>query len=170
MTPAPDASRITTWPAALKYVTKHIGPNETLANRIRQLVVEQHEHEERWWAGREAIIKKHTSRISNQQQAADLLQSLGAVPTTLRPINEDSEKLELEDYDKKVYGELLKMTAAYDRKLRAMGIPFFAIKHDQVLTGNRKDQGGDARIDRGELRQLQKRIVQHLEDLFLETD
>lgn len=168
MTPTPDASRITAWPAALKYVTKHIGPSEALGNKIRQLIAEQHKHEEQWWAGREAIINKHKSRVDKQQEAADLLQSLGGIPTTLRPINEGSERAELEGYDKKVYGELVKMTAAYDRQLRALGIPFYAIKHDLVIFENDREQGGNARIDRGELRELQKRMLQHLQDLFLE--
>ena len=77
--------------------------------------------------------------------------------------------MELEAYDKKVYGELLKMTATYDKQLRAMGIPFYAIKHDLVIL----EEGAElpnkiGRIDRGELRGLQRRILQHLEDLFID--
>jgi hypothetical protein len=177
MTPAPaiisvsDASGITTWPAALKHVTKYVAQNEVIAAKIRHFVIEQHKHETQWWAGREAILKKHQSRGDNQQQAADLLKSIGGIPTTLRPINEGSEKTELAAYDKKVHGELTKMTAAYDKQLRAMGIPFYAIKHDLVILEKGPEKSTTkGRIDRGELRELQRRMLQHLEDLFVEDD
>lgn len=166
---SPDASGITTWPAALKHVTRYIAQNEVIATKFRHMVAEQHKHEKQWWAGREAIIKKHQARGDNQQQAADLLKSIGGIPTTLRPINEGSERMELEAYDKKVYGELLKMTAAHDKQLRAMGIPFYAIKHDLVILEEGVEMPNKAgRIDRGELRVLQRRVLQHLEDLFLD--
>lgn len=165
----PDASGITTWPAALKHVSKHLGQNEVVATKFRHLVTEQHKHETQWWASREAIIKKHRSRGDSQQQAADLLKAIGGIPTTLRPINERSEKTELEVYDRKVYGELMKMTAEYDKQLRAMGIPFYAIKHDLVILEQGPEKATTkGRIDRGELRELQRRMLQHLEDLFVE--
>lgn len=167
--PVSDASGITTWPAALKHVTKYIAQNEVIATKLRHLVTEQHKHETQWWASREAIIKKHQSRGDNQQQAADLLKSIGGIPTTLRPINEGNEKTELKVYDEKVYGELMKMTAAYDKQLRAMGIPFYAIKHDLVILEHGSEKATTkGRIDRGELRELQRRMLQHLEDLFIE--
>lgn len=167
----PDASGITTWPAALKHVTKYIGQNEIIAAKFRHLVTEQHKHETQWWAGREAIIKKHRSRGDSQQQAADLLKAIGGIPTTLRPINEGSEKSELASYDRKVYGELMKMTAEYDKQLRAMGIPFYAIKHDLVILEQGLEKATTkGRIDRGELRELQRRMLQHLEDLFVGDD
>lgn len=167
--PVPDASGITTWPAALKHVTRYIAQNEVIATKLRQLVAEQHQHEKQWWASREAITRKHQSRGDNQQQAADLLKSIGGIPTTLRPISEGSEKTELEAYDKKVYSELVKMTAAYDKQLRAIGIPFYAIKHDLVILEEGREKATmKGRIDRGELRELQRKMLQHLEDLFLE--
>ena len=40
--PVPDASLITTWPAALKHVTKHLLQDGKTAQRIRSLITEQH--------------------------------------------------------------------------------------------------------------------------------
>jgi hypothetical protein len=169
VTPVPNVSSITTWPAAMKHITKYIASNEIIGAKIRQLITDQHKHETQWWAGREAIIKRHKSRGRNQQQASDLLKAIGGFRATLRPINDSTEKAEVESYDKKVYGELIKMTASYDKQLRSMGIPFYAIKHELViLEQGHEKASSEGRIDRGELRELQKRMLRHLEDLFLE--
>lgn len=168
VSPVPDASCITTWPAALKHVTKYIASNETLGAKIRQMLADQHNHEKRWWAGREAVVEKRKSRGNHQQQASDLLRAIGGT-TNLRPVDDSTEKAELESYDRKVYSELTKMVASFDRQLRSMGIPFYAIKHELVILEQGKEKTrSTGRIDRGELRELQKRMMQHLQDLFSE--
>lgn len=173
----PDASSITTWPAALKHVTRHLVPNEQVANRIKHLINEQHKHEGQWWAGREAIVARHNGSSDTSQQVSAILKSLGAnVPQPEKPRNaqSDAEQLkvneaELKTYDEKVYKALLAMTADFDRQLRDMGIPFYAIKHELVILkdGPEKMPGEHkGKVDKGELRDLQKRMCQTLEDLF----
>ena len=75
---------------------------------------------------------------------------------------------ELQAYDKKVYAGLLAMAADFDRQLRGLGVPFYSIKHELVILEEGKEKAGAirGRLDRGELRELQKRMLQHLEDLF----
>lgn len=79
-----------------------------------------------------------------------------------------ADQAELEAYDKKVYAGLLAMAADFDRQLRSIGVPFYAIKHDLVVLEEGPEKAGatKGRIDRGELRELQQKMLQTLEDLF----
>jgi hypothetical protein len=173
----PDASTITTWPAALKHTTRYLVPNEKVASRVKHLINEQHKHEKEWWASREAIVARHEGRSGTSQQVSAILQSLG-VQNTSQPapvpleLSADQKKLneaELKAYDEKVYKALCAMAADFDRQLREMGVPFYAIKHELVILkdGPEKTPGEHkGKIDKGELRELQKRMCQTLEDLF----
>ncbi|KIY00593.1 uncharacterized protein Z520_03256 [Fonsecaea multimorphosa CBS 102226] len=174
----PDASTIVTWPAALKHVSRHLVHNEQVANRIKHLINEQHKHERQWWAGREAIVARQQGRSGTSQQVSAILKSLGArevaatiSPRTSTPSDEQkkADQAELDAYDKKVYAGLLAMAADFDRQLRSLGVPFYAIKHELVILedGPEKRAGANkGKIDKGELRELQKRMCQTLEDLF----
>ena len=64
------------------------------------------------------------------------------------------------------------MQARFDKELRNLGVPFYAIKHDLVIleSGKQKPGSVQGRIDTGELRELQKRLLQMLEDLFGEEN
>ncbi|RMZ84883.1 hypothetical protein DV738_g451, partial [Chaetothyriales sp. CBS 135597] len=134
----PDPSRITTYPAALKHVTKHLATSETASTRIRHLISTQHQHERQWHAGREALLALQASRPSTSAQVSALLRSLA----------------ELAAYDAKVHRGLVAMQADFARQLRNLGVPLFAISHDLK------------KLDKGELRELQKRMLALLEDLF----
>ncbi|OCT51035.1 hypothetical protein CLCR_08930 [Cladophialophora carrionii] len=172
----PDASSITTWPAALKHVTRHLVPNEKVANRVKHLIHEQHKHEQEWWAGREAIVERQQGRPGTSEQVSAILKSLGAnVPAGAKELSspdaaqQKANEAELKAYDEKVYKALCAMTADFDRQLREMGVPFYAIKHELVILkdGPEETPGQHkGKIDRGELRELQKRMCQTLEDLF----
>jgi hypothetical protein len=167
-TAIPDASTITTWPAALKHVTRHLVPNEQAAGRIKHLISEQHKHERQWWAGREAILARQADRSGTSEQVTALLKSLGGKEMPVAPSDPKADEAELDAYDKKVYAGLVAMAADFDRQLRAVGVPFFAIKHDLVVleVGPEKGDANKGRIDKGELRELQMRMLQTLEDLF----
>ncbi|EXJ80986.1 hypothetical protein A1O3_07274 [Capronia epimyces CBS 606.96] len=164
----PDASTITTWPAALKHVTRHLVPNEQASRRLKHLISEQHKHERQWWAGREGIVARQQGRSGTSQQVAALLKSLGGKEVPMPPSDPAANQAELETYDKKVYAGLTAMASDFDRQLRAIGVPFYAIKHDLVILEKGPEKAGapKGRIDRGELRELQKRMLQTLEDLF----
>ena len=164
----PDASTITTWPAALKHVTKHLASDDKISSRIQHLISEQHKHEHQWWQGREALAALHKSRSGTSAQVSALLRSLGGKDTISAPNDPTANQAELDAYDAKVYKSLVNMTADFDRQLRAMGVPFFAIKHDLVILepGKEKFNAVKGRLDKGELRELQRRMLQHLEDLF----
>lgn len=166
----PDASGITTWPAALKHVTRHIVPNEQVAGRIKHIISEQHKHERQWWASREAIVARQQGRSGTTQQVSALLKALGGKEVPAPPSDPKTNQAELDAFDKKVYAGLMSMASDFDRQLRTMGVPFYAIKHDLVVLEHGPENAGGAkgRLDKGELRELQKRMLQTLEDLFAE--
>ena len=72
------------------------------------------------------------------------------------------EKAEMELYDKKVYAALGKMVAAMDGELTMLRVPFFAIKHELV----QKTERSDGVVSKTKLVELQKKMLELLEDLF----
>ncbi|KAK5093375.1 hypothetical protein LTR70_004747 [Exophiala xenobiotica] len=165
--PIPDASSITTWPAAIKHVTKYLSTNEKVMSRIKHLINEQHKHEEQWWTQRQAIVTKHAGRAGNQSKVADILKELGGLAAPVVEVDEAADRNELEAFDKKVYRSIMQMAADFDGQLRKMGVPFYAIKHELVVreTGKTEKEASMRTLDKTELAKLQKRILQHLEDL-----
>ena len=60
--PPIDPATLTTWPSALRCVTRSIACNEAAMARIRQLIRTQRQHEHQWWDGREALVRKQKQR------------------------------------------------------------------------------------------------------------
>lgn len=96
------------------------------------------------------------------------MKSLGGKDVPVAPSDPKANQAELDAYDAKVYTGLMAMAADFDRQLRALGVPFYAIKHDLVILEDGPEKTGvtTGRIDKGELKDLQKRMLQTLEDLF----
>ncbi len=113
-------------------------------------------------------MARQQGRSGTSQQVAALLKSLGGKEVPMASSDPKTDQAELEAYDRKVYAGLTTMAADFDRQLRAIGVPFYAIKHDLVVLeqGPEKTGAAKGRIDKGELRELQKRMLQTLEDLF----
>lgn len=74
--PTPSPSKITTWPPALRHVTKFLVPNPDFTRRIAHLIHTQHQHERQWWSGREALVQKLESREEGRRKLNDVLSVL----------------------------------------------------------------------------------------------
>lgn len=169
--PVPDASTITTWPAAIKHVTRHIITDDRATTRIKHLVRQQQQHEEQWWSQREAIVARHQGRANSNTKVADILKELGGLALPIAKVDDAADKNELDAFDKKVYQLLVQMAVDFDSQLRKLGVPFYAIKHELILseTGSDKDlTTTKGKLDKGELRDLQRRMLHHLEDLLVD--
>lgn len=165
----PDASTITTWAAAIKHIAKHIINDEKATVRIKHLMKQQQQHEEQWWTQREAIVAKHKGREGSNNKVADILKELGGLAVPIAKVDEAADRNELETFDRKVYKSLVQMSADFDSQLRRLGVPFYAIKHDLILLGNESGEvPTKGKLDKGELRDLQKRMLQYLEDLLMD--
>jgi Protein of unknown function (DUF2458) len=142
-----------------------LSQNPEASAKLKRLIKNQHDSERQWWAGREALIAKHRDRAENKKKADDLLRSLGAAKSygiSNPPLTAAEEKAEVERYDKKVYTALSEMVAAIDRELTTLRVPFFAIKHELV----QKAGGAEGVLCKAELVELQKKMLQLLQDLF----
>jgi len=166
--PKVDPSKITTWPPAQKYVIEQFYGNATIASKVKQLITNQHSQERRCWAEREALVAKHNGRLEKQRLAVELLGILGGSVGAVEqhPISCENDKPELENYDKKTHRMMQDLAVLIDRELKAMGVPFFAIKHELVVLEEDKAGLEGQQIDRGELRELQRKMLKLLEELF----
>ena len=68
-----DPSTITTWAPALRYVTKLLGNNEDITERIRKLIKSQHDHEKQWAKGRELVVEERRKRDEGRNAINDVL-------------------------------------------------------------------------------------------------
>lgn len=167
--PSTDPSKITTWAPAQKYVIENIYSNQGQTSRIKLLINNQQGQEKQWWAEREALISKHRARSEKEKEVAAMLQSMGGIASSIKPSNTGEEDAELRSCDLKIHRAMTKLATDIDRELRSMGVPFYAIKHELVVMERHKD-GSDqlGKIEKAELRALQKRMLQLLEELFKE--
>lgn len=69
----PSSSTITTWPPALRHVTKFIATNEAAMHRIRHLIQTQHEHERQWWEGRVSLVTQQAGREEGRRKLNSVL-------------------------------------------------------------------------------------------------
>lgn len=134
----------------------------------------QHENEEAWWKGRQALIEKQKSRKEGQKKLDEVLKLVGGAAST-GTSNASPEEMakELETFDMKVYRAQIQMVKEFTSRLRSLGVPFFGTKSDLVriagkeIVGNGNEGPKDEKgmIDEAELVKLQKRMLAILEDL-----
>jgi hypothetical protein len=161
----------------------HLLPDPTFSTKIRRLITSQHAHERDWHDKRLAIVAKHAARSTSSAQLQNIFANLGVpqpqgqkggakteAEAAAEEERKEVERKELEAYDSKVYKQLLALAGDFDRQLRGLGVPFYVIRHELVVLeeGREKVDGleGAKRIDRGELRELQKRMLGWLEMSF----
>ena len=71
--PSIDPRTITTYPAALRHITRTIARNEATMVRIRKLIASQHQHERQWWHGRELLVKQQGEREEGRRRVDEVL-------------------------------------------------------------------------------------------------
>ncbi|EZF32295.1 hypothetical protein TMEN_2561 [Trichophyton mentagrophytes] len=170
-------SVITAWPTALKYVMKTVAQNETVQYRIRRLIASQHEHEKTWWQGRQRLLAKQKARAGNQKKLDEVLRAVGGKVTD-KPHESapEEDELEIKRYDDKVYKASVEMSKALHLELKAMGIPFFAIKEELIRPAppdssskpENTDNSTERCITAEEAKALQLRMLDLLQDLCKE--
>jgi len=135
----------------------------------------------RWYTDRQALKTTQASRSSSAAKALSILQSLNQ-NTTNQPTAPQSEadlevqkQLELATFDNKVYAAQQTMETAMTAELKGLGVPFFGTNEDLVLpdidtASNLQAQEGHAKwsppVTAGELLQLRRKMIGHLEDLY----
>ncbi|KAK2873340.1 hypothetical protein FQN49_002436 [Arthroderma sp. PD_2] len=173
-----DPSIITTWPTAIKCVMKTVAQNEGVQYRIRRLIATQHEHEKSWWQARQRLIAKQKARAGNQKKLDEVLRAVGGkVANQPHEAVPQEDELEIKQYDEKVYKASAEMTRALDSELKALGIPFFAIKQELIRSPSSDDSsskqasinnGTDNCITQEEVALLRLRMLELLQDLCKE--
>ncbi|KAI4211631.1 MAG: hypothetical protein LQ351_005534 [Letrouitia transgressa] len=177
------ASTITSYPRALRHTVSLLS-SSSLAPRIKHLITTAHTHEKQWHRGRQELQTRLSNRAEARQKLASVLASVGGGAAEARGTEEDDAEAELRAYDRKVYGALKEMAGATAKELARLGVPFFGTKAELVVRdgeeeGSRKEdedektigekeskEGG--KISERELRVLQGRMVELLEDMVKE--
>ncbi|KAJ5641001.1 hypothetical protein N7528_000626 [Penicillium herquei] len=172
-TPTVDPSTITTWPAALQYVMRYVGQNEETQLRIRGLIRSQHSHEKQWWNGRQALLQRQQARGDKKKELDEVLRSIGAPVDSANISTAQEDKAELMNYDAKIYTASVKMANALMAELSGLQIPFFVLRKDMIQSSSSKSESedtveGGAKLSNSELADLQRRMLEILQDLCKE--
>ncbi|ESZ96292.1 hypothetical protein SBOR_3347 [Sclerotinia borealis F-4128] len=171
-----DSATIIDWSAGLRCVMKTVAKHDHVLQEIRKMIKVQHEHEEQWWRGREALIEKQAAREKGQKKLEEVLKAVGGAPSS-GASNTSPEELakELETFDMKVYKAQTQMVREMNGKLRNLGVPFFGTKSELVRVSGKVDatngtgmnamEGDKSMIDEDDLVKLQRKMLNILEDL-----
>ncbi|KAI0999547.1 hypothetical protein K3495_g8650 [Podosphaera aphanis] len=164
-----DPTTILEWSAGLKCVMRTVAKHENVIHEVRRMMKLQHEHEEQWWRGRLALMEKLKAREEGQKKLDEVLRAVVGVASAARPTTtaEDIAR-ELQTFDLKVYKAQMQMIREMNIKLRSLGVPFFGTRTDLIRpAGKEPDPTKDEKgmIDEAELVQLQRRMLEMLEDL-----
>ncbi|KAJ5728678.1 uncharacterized protein N7483_003186 [Penicillium malachiteum] len=171
-TPTVDPSTITTWPAALRYVMRSVGQNEETQLRVRGLIRSQHSHEQQWWNGRQALLQRQQARGDKKKELDEVLRSIGAPVDSANISTAQEDKAELMNYDFKIYKASVKMADALMAELRGLNIPFFVLRKEIQPSSSKGESEalveGPPKLSDSELADLQRRMLELLEDLCKE--
>ena len=68
-----DPTSITDWPAALRHVMRTVARHDATMARVKRMIRVQHEHEEQWWDGRLALLRKQEGREEGRKKLDEVL-------------------------------------------------------------------------------------------------
>ncbi|KAL8729053.1 MAG: hypothetical protein Q9166_004970 [cf. Caloplaca sp. 2 TL-2023] len=165
------ASLITSYSPALRHTTHLLSTHPAITTRIRHLIHTAHDHENKWWAGRETLIKQLAGREEGRKKLDSVLASVGGTLCTKgegeAPL--DIQK-ELRQYDRKVHRAYQEMVKATGVSLGKLGVPFFCVKEELIVREPLDSAGevGKGKVTHKELEALKVRMVGFLEDMVKE--
>ena len=102
----------------------------------------------------------HANMISGNRSAVG-----GHIAPIAHVHDPQSEKAELDRFDRKVYLACKEMVTATTAELERLGVPFFRLQKGLVVGKGEKAEG---KVDEGELLRLRGKMLGLLEDLCLE--
>ncbi|QIW95761.1 hypothetical protein AMS68_001279 [Peltaster fructicola] len=172
--PTIDPATITTWQEGLRCVTKIAAQNRSFAESIRKLMDEERRRDMVMMMERRRLKQTQANRSQTTAQAMFILQSLRS-STESSTGSDTTADAELAAYDLKAHRQRQAWDVEATRELKALGVPFFGTQASLICEDDRGDEAaspapGQPRysrpITRSELRQLQRRMIHHLEDLY----
>jgi len=175
--PLIDPATITEWSHGLRCVSKIAAQNPSFKIAIRKLMADQEHQEKAWWAEREALLKAHADRLSNDENLKSILSSLGTSHDAA-PVSAEQAEIELAQFDKKIYRAARMMVENMSSELKRLGVPFFGVKQELIVAAGAEEPvgaekapsppvgGAGPKITEEELLSLQRRMVEYLEDMY----
>ncbi|RMZ71694.1 ATP synthase subunit beta [Pyrenophora seminiperda CCB06] len=171
--PVIDPSTITEWKQGLRCMSKIAAQNPEFAPTVRKLMKDQELAVKSWEAGRKNLIEEQKIKRENERthRAALSLPGLLSTPPLRTP---ECEKKELDEYDAKVYRASKAMVDSQTSSLKVLGVPFFGVKtylvsgstYDPAKIADPQSVPTSAKITKEQLLELQRRMLNHLMELY----
>ncbi|KAF2731801.1 hypothetical protein EJ04DRAFT_471375 [Polyplosphaeria fusca] len=168
--PVIDSSAITEWKHGLRCVSKAAAQNSDFILTIQKLIKDQIHNVHNWERGRQSIIRDQTAKRESEKVARAAISLPGLLdnaPLLRTPAREEEE---LRQFDEKVYRAQEQMIISQTAELRRLGVPFFGTRPDLVLVSDaeamKESEGKAGKITKKRLSILQKKMLQHLLDLY----
>ncbi|KAF2431265.1 hypothetical protein EJ08DRAFT_660140 [Tothia fuscella] len=169
-TPAIDPASILEWPQALRCVNKLSAQNPSTETAIKRMIFDQENNVKQWWKDREALLVRQAGRVDSVKELNETIKAIGGTPAS--PPTPEEDQAERDTFDKKVYKASLQMHNHHAVELKKLGVPFFGVNPNFIIatelqqTIAARDPLSKAMITQEELSNLQRKMVQYLEDLY----
>ncbi|PVI07305.1 hypothetical protein DM02DRAFT_608851 [Periconia macrospinosa] len=173
-TPTIESATITEWKHGLRCINKIAAQNPNFVGLVQKLMKDQERNVKDWGAGRERLIKEQKLKREGEKTHRAALSLPGILSNTAPLRTPEREKEELSQYDQKVYRACRAMVDSQFAKLKNLGVPFFCIRPDLVLSDDAgvPDEKADAtqetvkKITKKELLELQRKMLNHLMEMY----
>ena len=135
---------------------------------------DQERHVKEWESARKRLIDDQKVKRENEKTHRAALSLPGVLENTAPLRTPEREKEELAQYDKKVYKACRLMVESQSAQLKGLGVPFFGVRPELVVEdgGKRTEDGGlsgqeaSKKITKGEVLELQRKMLNHLMELY----
>jgi hypothetical protein len=168
-TPTIDPAIITQWKHGLRCVNKIATQNLAFVPAIQKLIQDQARNVKDWESGRQRLVEEQAVKRENEETHLAVL-SLPGMGEKIAPLRtDDVEREELEVYAKKVYRAAQRMVESQSKELRGLGVPFFGLRPEFLRAeGSDEGNGGgeEQKVTKGELLELQRKMLNHLMELY----
>ncbi|KAF2007143.1 hypothetical protein P154DRAFT_183940 [Amniculicola lignicola CBS 123094] len=166
--PVQDVSTITEWKFGLRALNTNAAQNPEFGASISKLIKDQDRNTKDWAQGRTRILAEQKMKRENEAASRASISLPGLLDNTPAVRTPALEAQELTTYDAKVYRATLRLTTAQSQTLSDLGVPFFNVRPDLIVleAGSSVADDGHAKIGKGHLLELQRKVLNHLMELY----
>jgi len=135
---------------------------------------DQERHVKEWESARKRLIDDQKVKRESEKTHRAALSLPGVLENTAPLRTPEREKEELTQYDKKVYKACRLMVESQSAQLKGLGVPFFGVRAELVVEDGGERTEGEAlsgqeaskKITKGEVLELQRKMLNHLMELY----
>ncbi|KAF2196452.1 hypothetical protein GQ43DRAFT_256912 [Delitschia confertaspora ATCC 74209] len=174
-----DSTRIIEWRQGLRRVSTIAQHNSNFKRAVQRLIKKQEDHVQDWAKRRQELIREQILKRQQEQKLRATLSTSPILSNSAPLRTPETDREELNRFDRKVYQCCRDLMKSQSSELKRLGVPFFGVRDDLIIdgTGDPSDtsdsvagqpSNASGKITKGQLLDLQRQMLRHLEDMYKE--